>query len=96
MLKNQTGLLSHTIYKNKLKAHWRLKSKTWTIQFPGENRGSNLFGISLSNVLSARETNAKMSGTVSNWKSLPSGGNSQQNKKSAYWMGEVNCKVNYL
>ena len=34
MQKNQTGLLSHTIHKNKLKMDSRLKYKTWNHKTP--------------------------------------------------------------
>ena len=58
MQKNEPGLLSYTIYKNKLKMDERPQCKTGGHQNPqGENRHSN-FLCNMS--LEARETKAKM------------------------------------
>ena len=45
--KNQTGLLSHTIYKNKLNMDWRLKCKPKTIKLLEENISSKFFDMVL-------------------------------------------------
>ena len=65
MQKNKTGLLSHTIYKNKLQMVKDLNVKPETLNLLEENIGSKLFDIGLSNIfldrsLQARETKAKI------------------------------------
>ena len=47
--KNQTGILSHTIYKNKLEIGQKLKCKTSNHKTLEENIGSMFFDINLSN-----------------------------------------------
>ena len=67
--KNQTGVLSHTMYKSKLKMDKNVNVSSETTKLLEENTGSNLFDISLSNVyilrrkdlsLLSRETEAKI------------------------------------
>ena len=69
MQKNQTGVLSHTMYKSKLKMDKNVNVSSETTKLLEENTGSNLFDISLSNVyilrrkdlsLLSRETEAKI------------------------------------
>ena len=50
MQKNQTGVLSHTMYKSKLKMHKNVNVSSETTKLLEENTGSKLFDISLSNV----------------------------------------------
>ena len=47
-LKNQTGILSHTIYKNKLKMDYRLKCKTRNEKISRRNHGNKLFDMDFS------------------------------------------------
>ena len=67
--KNQTGVLSHTMYKSKLKMDKNVNASSETTKLLEENTGSKLFDISLSNVyilrrkdlfLLSRETEAKI------------------------------------
>ena len=67
--KNQTGVLSHTMYKSKLKMDKNVNVNSETTKLLDENIGSKLFDISLGNVyilrrkdlsLLARETEAKI------------------------------------
>jgi hypothetical protein len=44
--KNENGLLPHTIYKNKLKMHWRLKHRWETVKLL-EDTGKEFLDISL-------------------------------------------------
>ena len=65
MQKNETGPLSYTIHKNKLKMDERPKCDTETIKTLEEKAGNNLFDLSHSNFLlntspNARELKAKM------------------------------------
>ena len=63
MQKNQTELLSHTIYKNKFKMVKHLNVRPETIKLLEENTGSTLSDISLSNrdmSPQGRETEAKV------------------------------------
>ena len=69
MQKNQTGVLSHTLYKSKLKMDKNINVSSETTKLLEENTGSKLFDISLSNVyilrrkdlsLLSRETEAKI------------------------------------
>ena len=66
MQKNETGPLSHTIHKNKLKMDERPKCETRSHQNPqGEGRQKKLFDIGHSNFLlntslEAGETKAKI------------------------------------
>ena len=97
--KNQTGLLSHTIYKNKLKMDkktWMLRPETIKLE---ENIGNMLFDISLSSFGGDMSLQAKRNKSKNKQiephqtkKLLPSKENYQQNKKAAYWMGEDICK----
>ena len=48
--KNQTGVLSHTMYKSKLKTDKNVNVSSETTKLLEENTGSKLFDISLSNV----------------------------------------------
>ena len=48
MQKNQTGLLSHTMQKNKLKINKDLNIRPGSIKLLEGNIGSKLFGIGLS------------------------------------------------
>ena len=50
MQKNQTGVLSHTMYKSKLKTDKNVNVSSETTKLLEENTGSKLFDISLSNV----------------------------------------------
>ena len=50
MQKNQTGVLSHTMYKSKLKMHKNVNVSSETTKLLEENIGSKLFEISPSNV----------------------------------------------
>ena len=65
MQKNETGPLSYTIYKNKLKMDEDLNVRQETIKTLQEKTGNNLFDLSRSNFLfnmspKAREIKAKM------------------------------------
>ena len=65
MQKNETGPLSYTIHKNKLKMDEGPKCETGNHQTPEEKAGNNLFDLSHSNFLldvspKAREVKAKM------------------------------------
>ena len=50
MQKNQIGLLSHAMYKNKFKMTEDLNIRPESIKFLEENTGSMLFDITLSNI----------------------------------------------
>ena len=50
MQKNKTGLLSHTIYKNKLKYIKDLNARTETIKLPEKNTGNTFLDIGLGNI----------------------------------------------
>ena len=50
MQKNQTSVLSHTMYKSKLKMDKNVNVSSETTKLLEENTGSKLFDISLSNV----------------------------------------------
>ena len=83
-----------------MKSKWieDLNVRPKTVKFLQEKIGSKLFDIAFSNIFlhissSARETNKK----INRWeyvkvKSLHSGQNHQQNKKTTYWVGEDICK----
>ena len=63
--KNQSKLLSHTMYKNKFKMDQRLNARPGTIKLLEENIGSILSDLSLRNILGVmtpqvRETKAKI------------------------------------
>ena len=65
MQKNETGPLSYTIYKNKLKMDERPNVWQETIKTPEEKAGNSLFDLSRSNFLlntslKARKIKAKM------------------------------------
>ena len=65
MQKNETGPLSYTIHKNKLKMDERPKCETGNQNILGEKTGINLFDLSCSNFLfdmsrKAREIKAKL------------------------------------
>ena len=63
--KNETGLISYTIHKDKLKMDEISKWREESIKILEENTGINLFNVSLPNILQdtspkSRETKAKM------------------------------------
>ena len=65
MQKNEPGLLSYTVHKNKLKIDERSQCKTESHQNPRGESGKNLFDLGRSNFLlnmspEARETKANM------------------------------------
>ena len=65
MQKNEMGLLSYTIHKNKFKRIKDLNVRHETIKIPEENTGNKLLDVSYNNFLldmslEARETKAKM------------------------------------
>jgi len=65
MLKNETGSLSYTIHKNKLKMDKRPKCVPETIKILEDNIGDNFFDVSHSNFFlymspEAREAKAKI------------------------------------
>ena len=65
MQKNETGPLSYTIHKNKLKRDQRPNGRQETVQILREKAGNNLFDLGRSNFLlnmslKTRETKAKM------------------------------------
>ena len=87
--KNQTGLVSHTIYKNKFKQFKDLNVRPETIKFIEDNIGSMLFDMSLSNILldmspQARATKAKKQRGLHQTKNFCTVKNCQQNEKAAY------------
>ena len=102
MQKNQTGVLSHTMFKSKLKMDKNVNVKSETTKLLEENIGSKLFDVSLSNVyilrkkdlsLLARETEAKINKwDYINQKAFQSEGILEQNEKATDSIGENICK----
>ena len=98
MQKNETGPLSYTIHKNKLKMDERTNVRPETIKLLKENISSNSWTLALATYLwicpsiKGNKSKNKQLGLHQNKKPLHSKGNNQQNKKAPYRMGEGICK----
>ena len=94
MQKNETGLFSHTIYKNKLKMVTDLNVRTETTKHLQEIIGSMFFDISPMDIVftsvsssKGKKSKNKQMGSYQMKKPLCNKENHQQNKKAAYCMG---------
>ena len=88
MQKNETGPLSYTIHKNKLKMDERPKLRQETIKILEKKTGNNLFDLGCSNYLpdmspNARETKGKMN----YWDLIKIKTSAQQKKQSTKLKG---------